>query len=131
MVEERVEIEIVEKGRISLAEIQREARNAISDIAVEGTAANLRAKEAGINVSALSGDADSMLTFKPAAAGIGTVEIVLLALGPVAYDIWKHVVLAHIRDKWGDHAIKAKRAAAKAAEKASVKAPSKTPKSKK
>jgi glycogen synthase len=46
---------------------------------------------------------------------MGGVDLLILAASHVAAQIWQHVLLPQIRERWGDKAIAAKNAADKAA----------------
>lgn len=125
MIEDSIEYVIEDKSRHGVTDVQAAVNDAWIDIQVEGTEANARAKRAGIEVSSLPAEVAKLLGIRPSAAGIGTVDFVLVALGPVAWDVWKHVLLPQIRERWGDNAIKEKKKSDKVTEK---KAPTKNDK---
>lgn len=112
MSEQLVQIEIVDKRNHDLADLQREAQSILADVGVEGTVANMRAKNAGLDLELLKAASDKHLKFKPAGAGITGVDVVLVLLSKIGYDLWKKVLLPHILEKWGAKAIKAREASA-------------------
>lgn len=113
MEETRFEITIDPRASVGLAGLQATVQQAWADLQCDGSKARARALEAGIDVDALPAVPEELLELKPAAAGFGTTGIILLCLRPIAADLWKHVFLPQIRERWGDQAIKAKKALAK------------------
>lgn len=106
---------IKDKTKLGVSDIQATAAAAWADMQEVGTAAHAAAVKAGIDLKALPKELGQLLSIKPAGAGLGSVDLLIGALGPVAWDVWKHVLLPQIRARWGDDAIKAKAAAAKKA----------------
>lgn len=114
---------ISDKSKLSIGDVQAAAKTAWVDLHTQGSAARARAEANGIDVDALPESLDEVIRIRSAGAGFGSLDLVLGALAPIGWDLWKHVLLPHIRERWGDNAIKAKNAAAKKAATAAKKTP--------
>jgi hypothetical protein len=123
---EVVEYVIVDKAKLSVADIQRDALAAWADVRTAGTTANANAKAAGIDVESLPASLEDVVRIKAGGAGVGSIDLVIAGvLAKIALDFWRHVLLPHIRETFGDNAIKAKKAEAKKSAKTAAQAPRK------
>ncbi len=104
---------IGDKSVLSVKDVQDAVREAWSDLRIDGSAARQLALDADIDVDALPKLAIGFVDVKPAGAGMGGVDLLILAASHVAAQIWQHVLLPQIRERWGDKAIAAKNAAAR------------------
>ncbi len=111
------EFTIADKALLSVKDVQDAVRTAWADLRVEGSAARQLAIDAGIDIDDLPATAAGFVDVKPAAAGIAGVDLIILAASHAAVQLWQHVLLPQIRERWGDKAIAKKNAAATAAAK--------------
>ncbi len=122
---EKIEIAI-DKGVLSVKDVQDAVRAAWDDLRVPGSTVHQLALDAGIDIDALPATPAGFVDAQPAAAGMGGVDLIILAASHAAVQIWQHVLLPQIRERWGDKAIARKNAQAKAAaKKAAAPAPAK------
>jgi len=97
---------IVDKSKHSVRDFLRLAEEAWRDVGEEGTAGNASAKQSGIVVGRLPKKLNQVLLIK-SGAGIQSEHFeVVWVLGKMAMDVWRYVVLPHIRDVLGDRALK-------------------------
>ena len=106
---------ITDKTSVSVKDVQQAVRAAWADLAVEGSTAREQAIDAGIDLDALPAELDGFVDVQPAAAGMGGVDLLILAASHAAVQLWQYVLLPQIRERWGDKSIAAKNAAAKKA----------------
>ena len=111
------EFTIADKAVLSVKDVQDTVRTAWADLRAEGSAARQLAIDAGIDIGALPETVAGFVDVKPAAAGIAGVDLIILAASHAAVQLWQHVLLPQIRERWGDKAIAKKNAAATAAAK--------------
>jgi hypothetical protein len=111
------EFTIADKSVLSVKDVQDAVRAAWADLRVEGSTARQLAIDAGIDIDDLPDTAAGFVDVKPAAAGIAGVDLIILAASHAAVQLWQHVLLPQIRERWGDKAIAKKNAAATAAAK--------------
>lgn len=139
MSDSKLTYEISAKAKVDHKAIQAASLKAWADVRVPGSISNARATEAGVNIEALPQSLNAMLKIHPSGAPLIDVDFVVTAIGSgaaakIGMDMWKYVLLPHIREKFGDKAIAVKKAAAKktAAEQAApAKAAAKAPAAKK
>ena len=111
----RVNYTIVDQSKHSVRDFLGLAEEAWRDMGEEGTAANASARQAGIAVGRLPKKLNQVLLIK-SGAGIQSEHVeVVWVLGKMAMDVWRYVVLPHIRDVFGDRALKEEKAIGKAA----------------
>jgi len=123
---------IADKAALSVKDVQDAVRSAWDDLRIEGTVVRQLALDAGIDLAKLPATPTGFVDVRPGAAGIGGVELIILAASHAAVQLWQHVLLPQIRDRWGDKAIARKNAAdaaaaKKAAADAKAAAPGKAP----
>ena len=111
---------IGDKAVLSVKDVQDAVRAAWADMRVTGSTAHQLAIDAGIDIDALPDLATGFVDVKPAAAGMGGVDLIILAASHAAVQVWQHVLLPQIRERWGDKAIARKNAATAAAKKAAT-----------
>lgn len=109
--ESELHFRIARRNKVSITDIQSAIREAWRQISKPGTTeyANFRAN--GLDRFELPGRLSNLITVRPDGAGVAGVDVIIVLSGKVAWDLWKHVLLPHIRDRWGDDALKRKRAA--------------------
>lgn len=103
---------------LRIADVQAAAREAWKQMREPGTLAHANALARGVDPQTLPSQLDRVLRLRPNGAGISTVDVLVMVAGSgagtvgakIAWDLWKYVVLAHIRYRWGDHALREKRA---------------------
>jgi hypothetical protein len=102
---------ITRRDEISITDIQTAMREAWRQIGKPGTTeyANYRANR--LDRFELPGKLGRLVAVRPDGAGIAGVDVIIVLSGKVAWDLWKHVLLPHLRDRWGDDALKRKRTA--------------------
>lgn len=105
----------LDRERLRITDVQATAREAWKQMRLPGTVAHANALARGIDPQSLPKQLDRVIELRPGGAGVGTVDLIVVAAGKVAWDLWKYVILAYIRHHWGDHALKEKRAAARPA----------------
>src|SRR5262249_31326318 len=112
--------EISQASEVSVERVVKLAREVWREIHDEGSLAREEAERAGIPLGALPESMERVLSLKASGAGFEPGSVVLVVTGMllngasrVALDVWKHVVLPRIREKWGDHALKLRKPARK------------------
>jgi hypothetical protein len=98
---------------LQAASIRRSANEAWLQMRTPGSRANANALSHGIDPTKLPDDLGDVLEIRPDGAGVVTTGIVVSGLlGKIAWDVWKFVLLPHIREMWGDTALKKRNAGA-------------------
>lgn len=121
------EFTIADKSVLSVKDVQDAVRAAWADMRIEGSMARQLAIDAGIDIDALPETAAGFVDVKPAAAGIAGVDLIILAASHAAVQLWQHVLLPQIRERWGDKAIARKNSVAAAVAKKAAAAAKKSP----
>ena len=110
---------------IRASDIQSAAQEALEQARMPGTVAHANALANELDPGALPENIRDALKVRSEGVGVGTVDaIAVLYMSKAGWDLWKHVVLPHLRARWGDRAIVAKereRAAASAAKRVAAK----------
>lgn len=104
---------------LRIVEVQATAKEAWKQMREPGTVAHANALARGIDPQTLPKQLDRVIELRPNGAGISSVDLIVTIASSVGakagLDLWKYVALAHIRDRWGDHALKEMRAAKRSA----------------
>lgn len=103
---------IARRDKTRIADIQQAVREAWRQMRRPGTTAHANAVACGFDRVELPKRLTDVVTVRPDGAGAATVDMIVVLSGKVAWDIWKYVLLPHIRDIWGDGALKRKQVAA-------------------
>jgi hypothetical protein len=101
---------LLRPNKIRITDIQETVIEAWRRMGRPGTIEHANSLAYGLDRTDLPRRLADMVTLRPDGAGVGTVDLIVVLSGKVAWDLWKHVLLPHIRDVWGDDALKRKRA---------------------
>jgi hypothetical protein len=108
-----IEYDIVDKNNVTIAKLQNEANIAWEQLHKPNSSAAQSAINHSIDLSQLPSKLEDALKILPSGQGIDPTTIAIIvaivnspAVATAARDIWKYVILPHIRDKFGDEAIK-------------------------
>lgn len=107
---------IAQQDKIRISDIQEAVLEAWRQMRRPGTTEHANFVAHGFGQVNLPKRLSDVVDVRPDGAGVGTVDLIVVLSGKAALDIWKYVLLPHIRDIWGDDALKRKRATVKSTE---------------
>jgi len=112
MEDDIIEYTILDKNHVTVADIQKEVHIAWNQLHDPQSIIAHNAVRFGIEPSQLPEKLEDILSVRPSGQGLdpSTIAIIVAiinssAVSTVAKDIWKYVILPHIRDRFGDNAI--------------------------
>lgn len=114
----------ITRPRLQVAQVQAAAQDAWAEMRTPGTKAHANAVAHGLKPESLPSKLNQVLVLRSEAAGVGTVDLAVVAIGlasKAAWDLWQYVVLPHIRERWGDKALEERKKAAAKSEAALTK----------
>jgi hypothetical protein len=101
--------QIADRRKLDVGAIQAAAKAAWVEMRVPGSASHSNAQSHGLTPSELPPNLNEVLRIRSAAAGVGSVDVVVAGfLGKVGWDLWRYVVMPYIESRWGVGVIREK-----------------------